>query len=261
MMPHLPLPLRSLLQAALARPVTLAGMRLYVPGSLPIRLAVVMGNLRMQRLLKSLLHPGDIVVDVGANIGYNTLYAAQCVGPNGRVYAIEPAQDNLALLYANLFANPLTNVWVLPYAAGGHRALKPFFLRGEVSAVNSLFPDSFYATVTETVEVLMAPLDDLIPVTPDLVKIDVEGAELEVLQGMARIIDAPTLRLIVEWHPTLQRSAGHAPDALPRVLLAHGFTLHFVTHTRRALLAEKDLPRLTRQLLANRSPVELLALR
>ena len=175
--------LRILFQAAIAQQVTLADMRLRVPGPLPIRLAVVMGNLRMQRMFDRLLHPGATVVDVGANIGYNTFYAAQRVGHSGRVYAIEPAQDNLAVLYANLFANGLTNVFVLPYAAGIRHEVKQFFLRGEVSAVNSLFSDNFYAVVTDTTEVLTAPLDDLIPVTPDLVKIDVEGAELDVLQG------------------------------------------------------------------------------
>jgi FkbM family methyltransferase len=253
--------LRPPLQAAVAHHVTLAGMRLHVPGPLSFRLAAVMGNLRMQRLMDNLLHPGDTVVDVGANFGYNTFYAAHRVGQSGRVYAVEPAQDNLCVLYANLFANNVRNVFVLPYAAGSHDKVAQFFLRGEVSAVNSLFHDNFYAAVTEIVEVVMAPLDDLIPDTPNLVKIDVEGAELDVLQGMTRMIDALSLRLIVEWHPTLQQAADHPPDALPRYLLAQGFTLHVVTHMTSALLYAADLPTLTRRLLQKRGPVELLALR
>jgi FkbM family methyltransferase len=253
--------LRSLLQTLLAQPVSLAGMQLYVPGPLPIRLSVVLGNLRMQRMLDNFVRPGATVVDVGANIGYNTLYAAYCAGPTGQVYAIEPAQDNLTILYANLFANSLTNVVVLPYAAGSVSALRHFFLRGDVSAVNSLFEENFYAPVTRTVEVLAAPLDELIPNTPDLVKIDVEGAELDVLQGMSRMLGSPTLRLIVEWHPTLQQAAGHAPDALPRFLLDQGFTLLWVSHTQTKRLDTTDLPAQTARLLHSRSPVELLATR
>src|SRR5688572_30737361 len=122
--------LQPFLQALVSQHVTLAGMHVQVPGALPIRLSVVMGNLRMQRMLDSLVEPGDTVVDVGANIGYNTLYAAHRVGPQGRVYALEPAQDNLAVLYANLFTNNLTNVTVLPYAAGNKSEIKKFFLRG-----------------------------------------------------------------------------------------------------------------------------------
>ena len=252
---------KSIFEALIAEQGTLAGMQAYVPGPLPIRLSVVMGNLRMQRMLDSLVAPGDTVIDVGANIGYNTLYAAHRVGPHGRVYAIEPAQDNLTVLYANLFANRLRNVIVLPYAVGNSRAIKSFFLRGDISAVNSLFQDNFYADITDTVEVLAVPLDDLIPTSPSLVKIDVEGGELEVLQGMSRLLTSKSLRLIVEWHPTLQQAAGHLPDALPRALLSLGFTLQVVTHTYTALLQPTDLPTLSARLIQKRSPVELLAFR
>lgn len=251
----------TLLYALRSERLTLAGMRVYVPGPLPIRLSVVLGNLRMQRMLDSLVHPGDTVVDVGANIGYNTLYAARCVGPGGHVFAIEPAQDNLAVLYANLFANRLRNVTVLPYAAGYGREVKQFYLRGDVSAVNSLFQDNFYHPVTQTVEVLAVPLDELVPTSSTLVKIDVEGGELEVLAGMTRLLQSSSLRLIVEWHPTLQQAAGHPPDALPLHLLELGFMLQLVSHTYATRLDKAGIPAQTARLLARRSPVELLAWR
>ncbi len=253
--------LKSIFEAICSEHGTLAELQAYIPGPLPIRLSVVLGNLRMQRILDSLIKHGDTVVDVGANIGYNTIYAAHCVGPQGNVYAIEPAQDNLAILYHNLFANHLHNVIVLPYAAGSKSEVKPFFLRGDISAVNSFFQDNFYAAITDTVEVLIAPLDDLIPGNPALVKIDVEGGEIEVLQGMSRLLNTKSLRLVVEWHPTLQQAAGHLPDALPRHLIALGFTLQVVTHTYTALLHDADLPTLTTKLLRKRTPVELLAFR
>jgi FkbM family methyltransferase len=251
--------LQTLLEASIAQQVTLAGMQVRLPGPLPIRLSVALGNLRMQRLLDNLLARGDTMVDVGANIGYNTLYAAHRVGSTGQVYAIEPAQDNLAILYTNIFANRLQNVVVLPYAASSTHEIKQFFLRGDISAVNSLFQDNFYHPITRTVEVLAAPLDDLIPGTPNLVKIDVEGAELEALQGMARLLKSPSLRLIVEWHPTLQQAAGHTPDQLPRHLLDLGFSLQVVTHTHTMPLYDTGIPTLTQQLLHKRSPVELFA--
>jgi FkbM family methyltransferase len=253
--------LTSLLQGLNSERATLAGMRVYLPGSRSIRLSVVLGNLRMQRMLDALLRPGQTVVDVGANIGYNTLYAAKVVGPSGRVIAIEPAQDNLTYLYANIFANQLRQVSILPYAAGSRREIKQFFLRGEASAVNSLYEDNFYHPITASVEVLTVPLDDLIAGTPDLVKIDVEGGELEVLQGMHRLLMSPTLRLIVEWHPTLQQAAGYAADALPRRLLDLGFTVTLVSHTGSAPLVASTIPAHTAHLLHSRSPVELLAMR
>jgi FkbM family methyltransferase len=253
--------LKTISQALVAPQATLAGMRVQIPGSLAIRLSVVMGNLRMQRMFDTLLSPGETVVDAGANIGYNSLYAAYCVGRHGRVYAIEPAQDNLTILYTNLFANHLNNIIVLPYAAGSKTEIKEFYLRGEVSAVNSLFQDNFYAGVTETVKVLAVPLDDLIPGRADLVKIDVEGGELEVLEGMRRMLKSPPLRLIVEWHPVLQQAAGHAADALPRYLAGHGFTLTAVSHTSCDRLDVESIPALAAKLLRKRTPVELLATR
>jgi FkbM family methyltransferase len=226
-----------------------------------IRLSVVAGNVRVQRVIDAMTGPGATIVDVGANTGYNTLYAAARVGPQGRVYAVEPAQDNLAVLYANVLANRLTNVTVLPFAAGAAQTVATFFLRGETSAVNSFYRDNFYAPVTGSTEVAVAPLDDLVGEYPDLVKIDVEGAELEVLAGMARLLRSRRPRLIVEWHPLLQQAAGCAPDALPRQLMAQGFTLHAVTNVGVAQVETYDLAALTGRLLRAGRPVELLAVR
>src|SRR4051812_34539045 len=86
---------RPLADACLGDRVHLAGMTLEVPGTLAIRVSVVTGNIRMHRLMQAVIQPGDTVVDVGANIGYNALFAARLVGPTGRVLAIEPAGDNL----------------------------------------------------------------------------------------------------------------------------------------------------------------------
>ena len=88
--------LRPLAQACAGEQVTVAGARVRIPGPLPIRLSVVAGNIRMHRLLDVAIPRGGTVVDVGANVGYNTVYASRRVGPAGRVIALEPAGDNAA---------------------------------------------------------------------------------------------------------------------------------------------------------------------
>lgn len=250
-----------LAQAMVARQITFHGMHVDIPFVRMVRLSIVAGNIRVQRLIDASVRPGDRVVDVGAHIGLNTLYMAARVGPAGRVTAIEPAPDNVAVLRRNLAANHLQTVTVCAVAAGRAHERRDFFLRGEVSAVNSLFADSFYAAVSEVARVIVAPLDDLVDETPRLVKIDVEGAELDVIGGMTRLLCAPNIRLIVEWHPVLQEAAGYSADALPRALWERGFMLHAASHTRVLRLAQRDLPALIARLRRDRRPVELLAQR
>jgi FkbM family methyltransferase len=253
--------LRPIAQACAGTRVTVAGARVRMPGPLPIRVSTVAGNIRIHRLMDAAVRPGAIVVDVGANIGYNTVYASRLVGPRGSVIAIEPATDNLRVLRENLAANALANVVVHAVAAGRARDERDLFLRGDVSAVNSLFEQSVYAAVTGVERVTIAPLDDLVDGEADLVKIDVEGAELDALAGMTRLLRSSRVQLIVEWHPRLQEAAGYAADALPRALLDRGFTLRAASHTRVTPLTSAGVDAMSTRLRRSGRPVELVARR
>ena len=241
--------------------VRIAGSTIEVPGTRRVRLSVVAGNLRIHRLLDRFVRPGSTVVDVGANIGYNTIHAARLTGRRGRVVAVEPTRDNLDVLRGNVAAARLANVRVEPVAAGRTAGIRELFVRGDKSAVNSLFPRSCYAFVTDVVRVPVVPLDDLVPGRADLVKIDVEGAELDVLEGMPRLLETAAPVLIVEWHPMLQRLAGYAPDALPRWLLRRGWRVQAASHAAVRPLTEADVAKATARWLELERPVELVASR
>jgi hypothetical protein len=73
-------------------------------------------NLEMVSLFRRLLRPGDVVVDGGANLGFLSLVAWQCVGPIGKVYAFEPQPTTLALLRENVELNRAANIVVMPQA-------------------------------------------------------------------------------------------------------------------------------------------------
>jgi FkbM family methyltransferase len=239
--------------------VRLAGAALLVPGTRRIRLSVVAGNMRMHRLLDRLVRPGATVVDVGANIGYNTVHAARLAGPLGRVVAVEPTPDNLDVLRRNVEAAELTNVVIEPVAVGRAAEIRSLFVRGARSAVNSLFAESCYASVTDVLQVAVLPLDELVEGRADVVKIDVEGAEIDVLEGMTRLLRSPPKALIVEWHPVLQAMAGYRPDELPHWFLGRGWRLLAASHTSTRELTAADVPRTTAGLLRSGRPVELLA--
>jgi FkbM family methyltransferase len=252
---------RAAVDAWRGETVRLAGAALHVPGTRRIRLSVVAGNLRMHRLLDRFVSPGSTVIDVGANIGYNTVHAARRAGPHGRVVAVEPTPDNLETLRANVSAAGLSNVVVAAVAAGRVAGSRELFVRGDKSAVNSLFAQSCYAAVTAVLRVPVVPLDDLVDGTADVVKLDVEGAELDVLEGMPRLLRAPNAVLIAEWHPLLQRLAGYGADALPRWLLDRGWSLHAASHVGIRRLTAARIPALAKRLERQRKPVELVATR
>ena len=249
----------SLLRAIRSETTELAGLSLRIPGPVSVRLSVVAGNARLFAALDTVLRPGSTVIDVGANIGVITAYAAKRIGSAGRVVAIEPAADNLLVLAENLRRNNLTNVSIVDAAGGRRRESRQLYLRGDVSAVNSLFPESCYAKVTATTEVRVEPIDDLVEGGADLVKIDVEGAELDVLAGMPRLLAQRGIHLVVEWHPVLQQAAGYAADELPRMLLDGGFRLDAIGHLGSWPLNASDIPELASRLSRARRPVELFA--
>jgi FkbM family methyltransferase len=250
---------RTIVDAWRGETVRLGGANVHVPGSRRIRLSVVAGNLKIHRLLDRFVRPGYTVVDVGANIGYNTLHAARLAGAGGRVIAVEPTPDNLEVLRHNIQAAGLGNVTVQPVAAGRSPETRRLFVRGARSAVNSLFAESCYASVTDVLHVPVVRLDELVDGTADVVKIDVEGAELDVLGGMTRLMRARPKALIVEWHPKLQTMAGYAPEDLPRWLLDRGWRLQAAAHTAIRSLTEGDVAHVAERLLRLERSIELLA--
>ncbi len=250
--------LPALSAALVTDSVPVAGSRLRIPGGRAVRLSVVAGNVRLRAVIDARVSPGDTVIDVGANIGAVAMHAARRAGPSGRVLAIEPAADNVRVLRENAARNGLQQVSVLEAAAGCRREARTLYLRGETSAVNSFYAESVYASVTAQAQVPVVPLDELVDGRVALVKIDVEGAELDVLAGMSRLLQQPDLTLVVEWHPRLQRAAGHPADALPHALLAAGFALQSLSHIGIAPLRQPGIARLARRLMASGRPVELL---
>lgn len=202
------------------RPVYVPSAGLYVPGELagwfadyePLTSSTFLNALR----------PGMTVVDVGAHIGYYSVHAAQRVGSAGTVYAIEPSQENRTLLTKNLRAQGLTRVRVLPYAAGATNKRRMLQITAGRD-MNSFYGHPASRTICQ-VEVEQVALDSVIHEPVHAIKLDVEGAELEALEGMRRILAENDLILCVEWNPKCLRHAGCDPMDLPNLLMKLGFT-------------------------------------
>jgi FkbM family methyltransferase len=138
-------------------------------------------------VVRRLLRPGDVAVDVGANHGWYSLVMAQATGPAGRVHAIEPTPALTVALRRNLALNPHLSVSVHPVAAGtqyGTLELHVFddLPHGHTSA------STLGRTRYQTHVVPCRRLDELIAEPPALVKVDVEGLEPEVLAGATGLL-------------------------------------------------------------------------
>jgi FkbM family methyltransferase len=169
------------------------------------------------RAILAALHPGAVAVDVGANLGYFTCLSAKSVGPGGVVHAVEPAPANVVALERNIRLNQLRNVVVHPVAAAdvvGERTLR---LTARIDH-HGLYDHPESPTVAEA-RISAAPLDVLVNAPAKLIKVDVEGAEVEVLEGMAGLLRrSPGVTVIVEWNPDTLRLAGQLPSEVPRVM-------------------------------------------
>jgi FkbM family methyltransferase len=178
-----------------------------------------------RRTLANLLKPGSVVIDVGANIGYFTLIAAARVGSRGKVHSVECSSETLAILRENVRLNGLENVEVHPVAASnkhGELKLNTSAIGLSWFSLHGNWPQIPGSGLTATVPAV--PLDDIVHTRVDVVKIDAEGADLDVLQGMQRILsENPHVALIVEWAPMMLKADGKDPLELLRWLQREGF--------------------------------------
>ncbi|HEX7155022.1 MAG TPA: FkbM family methyltransferase [Thermoanaerobaculia bacterium] len=133
-----------------------------------------------QQTFAAHIKPGDVVYDIGANVGFFTLLAARLAGDGGHVYAFEPLPRNLTFLRRHLTLNRLTNVTVLPLAVAAAPGVARF-QEGSNPSMGGLAPEG-------TLEVETSSLDALDLRPPRFMKIDVEGAESEVLAGALRTL-------------------------------------------------------------------------
>lgn len=178
-----------------------------------------------RRALLSALKPGYVMVDVGAAMGYYTLLAAWAVGRSGRVHAVEPWPANVRLLEQNVRTNGLQHVTIHPYAAGAvHGSQAVHLTPVGVGGFDPIWPPNMAPKGTQA-DVQVVPLDDVLDSPIHVVKIDVDGFELDVLRGMTRLLaENPDLTLLIEWAPVMIARAGRDPLDLPTWLQTSGFT-------------------------------------
>ncbi len=187
---------------------------------------------------------GDTFLDVGANIGWHSLLLAR-KHPDLQVFAFEPEPENSELLQHNIRINGLTNVEVIPKAASIEEGEQEFYLYADKNAGrHSLLPINEGKVIT----VPLITLDHFIserglsPKSIKLLKIDVEGYELNVLRGAESLLGKVPV-ILLEFSPEYMRKGGIDPEELIRLLEDAQYAPHL-------LKAAKLQPVQSKQLLA-----------
>ena len=166
---------------------------------------------------------GDIFIDIGANSGYFSLIASQKVGGKGKIFSFEPSSREFIRLLTNINRNSSLNIYPLSIAASNEFGVANFFIASEHTGINS-FHSSDGADACQNV--ILMPLSMLLLNLNfdeiSLIKIDVEGHELNVLKGLGEILALGiVLKVIVEINEAFQAiSSGNAIEIYK---LMHGF--------------------------------------
>ena len=149
--------------------------------------------------LQANLRKGDCFVDVGANIGLMSIFASNCVGNEGQVLAYEAHPKTAELLKENIGLNQLLNIQVCQYALGSEEGQTKIYDNWQINRGGASLIVKTNDSIAFDIEIHQ--LDNKIPTNlqPKIIKIDVEGFELEVLKGASETIKRFQPILIVEF--------------------------------------------------------------
>ncbi len=223
---------------------------------------------------RSYLKPGMTMIDVGANIGVYTFLAARCVGATGKVYAIEPDQVCVACLDATIERNQLHDHVEVLQAAVGAEARKVKLFRQRASALNKIFSEIDQERKNgidgNWVEVEQISLDQwwIQKSCPEvhLLKVDVEGMELDVFKGASQLLRQSQPLILFEQISSRQEENAETTrsqtEAIERYLRSMGYTIYRYIEGLRGLEEAKALKQPTSLNLiaahSERLPSELL---
>ncbi|WP_202962350.1 FkbM family methyltransferase [Congregibacter litoralis] len=184
--------------------------------------------------------PGDIVVDVGANLGYFSILSALNPAIASRIFAFEPAADNVLLLQKNLRWNRCErDVEIVPIALGDDDGQCALYRNEDNRGDHQIYagdgPRSQEMITVRHGAGLLSPRIDRI----DLLKVDTQGSEQAVMQGLLPLLhkSADNLRMLVELTPYSLRLAGSSGRVLVTLIAALGLPLWIVDHVEHRLVA------------------------
>jgi len=191
-------------------------------------------------LFRSVVKEGMTVIDIGANVGYYTLLAAELVGETGSVFAFEPDPGNYALLRKNVELNGYTNVKTHPKAISENSGYVTLFVDGANFGNRSLAKGNIVLD-GGAIEAETTSLDEFCAIHPipgriDVLKIDAQGAEGLILKGARTTLETWTPKIFMEFEPVMLRNIGTDPVALLRDFERLGYNYKLIDYDTKTLI-------------------------
>jgi len=200
--------------------------------------------------IKNQVKQGDIVLDVGAHIGYYTLMLAKSVGKEGKVFSFEPEPHNIEILKKNIAANNYQNIILESKGVSNINKKCKLYSGLSSSGASRIYkPERILAKYhKDPIDIQTVVLDeyfsklDLVDKI-DFVKMDIEGAEILALKGMKKILrESKNLKLFVEFSKDALQDSGSNPEDLLNILENEGFTIYYVHDIKnKIILADRNL--------------------
>ena len=191
------------------------------------------------KIMEEKIKTGNIVVDIGANIGLHTLNMARIVGNTGQVFAFEPDPSNFKILEKNVKINNYQNI-ILEQRAVGDKHERTTLYQSDHPGMHRIFPQTKQAKGQVKVELISLDkyfIDSNLADRINFIKIDVEGLEFSVLQGMKNILkNNKKIRILFEFMPKNIMEAGFTPIELLNYLISHNFKLYCIDESTKRLL-------------------------
>jgi FkbM family methyltransferase len=189
------------------------------------------------KLLEKDLVTSKCFVDVGAHIGYYSFLASKLM-PNGIVYAFEMDEYNYNLLKKNTEINELKNLNIFHVAVTDSPGKVHYIRKSKhPSPMKTLSLNDSQSKFGQTMSIQGITLDSFFkdkPLNPDVIKIDVEGAEMNVLKGMQNILKSENIKLFIEIHPVrLLLNFKSSTNELISMLIEKGFNVFEIKNMRK----------------------------